>query len=819
MEFAMKRTLLLTSLIFFLQSIAFNLYSQDLTQTVRGSIKDKDSRISLIGATVAIYKDSTLLMGAATDVDGYFKIENVPIGRYTVIASFLGYSQIVLPNIIVNSGKEVLLPLAMEESIMKMEEIQITAARNRGEAMNEMATVSARTFSVEETERYAGSRGDPARMASNFAGCQGADDSRNDIVVRGNSPLGILYRVEGVDIPNPNHFAVSGSSGGPISILNNKVLGTSDFFTGAFPAEFGNSTAGVFDIKMRNGNNEKFEFTGQLGLFGTELTAEGPISRKKRSSFIVNYRYSTLVFFGFLGVNLGTTATPYYQDASFKLNFPLKKGGNISFFGLGGASSIDILISEQKPDEVEIYGDTDRDQFFKTKMGVVGANYSKSLNASTFTKFTIATSVEIQNSYHQLLYQQTDMSGAFVLDADGLIVIDSLVDKLRYNFQIGKTSANYYINKKFGARHVVKAGFTSDYYRFNMIDSVYNDGTTYDWSVRWDHKGDAVLFQPYLLWKFRISEKLVLNTGLHSQYFSLNNSFSAIEPRAGFRYDLNEKNTINVGLGLHSQLQPMYTYFYHISDGGGGYIQHNKGMDFTKSVHYVLGHDYRLGRNMRIKTEAYYQQLYNIPVTVQPSSFSLVNQGSGFSRFFPDSLENKGTGENYGLEVTVEKFFSKKFFFMLTVSLFESFYKGSDGVKRDTDFNGNYATNLLASREFQWGGNKSFSVGAKITAAGNKRYGPVDTTATVAQGEIVYEDATRNSLQLKPYFRADLKLNYKVNQKKVTHEIGIDIVNLLNTKNILKLTYAPDPSDPSAPAIREEYQLGLLPIFYYKLDF
>ena len=818
MDLSMKKNLFLTILLLILQSVSVHLYSQDLTQTVRGSIKDKDSRISLIGATVAIYKDSSLLMGAATDVDGYFKIENVPIGRYTVIASFLGYSQVVLPNIIVNTGKEVLLPLTMEESIMKMEEIQITAARNRGEAMNEMATVSARTFSVEETERYAGSRGDPARMASNFAGVQGADDSRNDIVVRGNSPLGILYRVEGVDIPNPNHFAVAGSGGGPISILNNKVLGTSDFFTGAFPAEFGNSIAGVFDIKMRNGNNEKFEFTGQLGLFGTELTAEGPISRKKRSSFIVNYRYSTLVFFSFLGINLGTTATPYYQDASFKLNFPLKRGGNVSFFGLGGASSIDIIISEQDPENIEIYGDTDRDQQFKTKMGVVGANYSKSLNSSTFVKLTLATSIEVQNSYHKLLYQKTDSTGSFQIGADGLFVIDSLVDKLRYNFQIGKTSANYYINKKFGARHVVKVGFTSDYYRFNMIDSVYNDAT-YDWSVRWDHKGDAILLQPYLLWKFRISEKLVLNTGLHGQYFTLNNSFSGIEPRAGFRYELNEKNTINFGLGLHSQLQPMYTYFYHLSLGGDSYVQHNKGMDFTKSMHYVLGHDLRIGRNMRIKTEAYYQQLHNIPVTANPSSFSLVNQGSGFSRFFPDSLENTGTGENYGLEVTVEKFFSKKYFFMLTVSLFESFYEGSDGVKRDTDFNGNFATNFLASREFQWGGNKSFSVGTKITAAGNKRYGPVDSTATVAQGEIVYDDATRNSLQLKPYFRADLKLNYKINQKKVTHEIGIDIVNLLNTKNVLKLTYAPDPNDPTAPAIREEYQLGLLPIFYYKLDF
>jgi len=813
------KNILLLSFVFILQSFFTELHAQDITQTIRGSVKDKDSQMPLIGASVAVYKDSSLINGGAVDVDGYFRVENVPIGRYTVVVSFLGYSQVVIPDVIVNSGKEVILPLGMEESIVKMDVVEITASANKGDAMNEMATVSARTFAVEETERYAGSRGDPARMASNFAGVSGADDSRNDIVVRGNSPLGILYKLEGIDIPNPNHFAVSGSSGGPLSILNNKVLGNSDFYTGAFPAEFGNSIAGVFDIKMRNGNNEKYEYTAQLGLFGTEITAEGPISKKNRSSFLVNYRYSTLVFFGFLGINLGTTATPYYQDAAFKLNFPTKKGGNLSFFGIGGSSHIDILISEQDTGSVEIYGDNDRDQYFSTRMGIVGMNYSKSLNSSTFTKFTLATSLEQQKSHHEMVYRQMDTAGTFIINSEGFYIIDSLVNKLNYNFRTKKSSAAFFINKKYGAKHVVKVGMNGHYYSFKMIDSVYNHGTTYDWNVRWDHIGNAILFQPYLQWKFRISEKLVLNTGLHSQYFTLNNSFSQIEPRMGLRWSVNEKQNINLGMGLHSQLQPMYTYFYHIPYGSSRFLQHNKGMDFTKSIHYVAGYDNRLGSNIRLRVEAYYQQLYNIPVTVKPSSFSLVNQGSGFSRFFPDSLENTGTGENYGIEFTLEKFFSKKYFFMSTISLYESFYKGSDGVKRNTDFNGNYVINFLGAREFSWGGNKSITVGTKITLAGNKRYGPVDTAASATQGEIIYIDSSRNSLQLQPYFRADLKLNYKVNQKKVTHEIGIDIVNILNTKNVLKLSYAPDPNDPTANAIREEYQLGLLPIFYYKLDF
>lgn len=794
--------------------IGLPLIAQEISQTVRGTLKDKDSQRPLIGATVAIYKDSILQTGGTADLNGDFRVENVPIGRYTVVASFLGYSQVVMPGIIVNSGKEVVLPLEMEESVVKMKEVQVTASRNKGEAMNEMATVSARTFSVEETERYAGSRGDPARMASNFAGVQGADDSRNDIVIRGNSPLGILYRVEGVDIPNPNHFAIAGSSGGPVSILNNKVMGNSDFFTGAFPAEFGNSIAGVFDINLRNGNNEKFEYTGQFGLFGTEMTAEGPINKEKRSSFILNYRYATLVFFSSLGINLGTTATPYYQDGTFKLSFPTKNGGNLSFFGIGGKSSIDILISEQKPEEVEIYGDTDRDQFFKTRMGIVGMNYTKPLNESTFAKITIATSGENQRTEHNLLYRTTDSTGNLSIGPEGLYLIDSSVAKLGYDFRIQKYLTAFFISKKYGAKHVVKLGYNADFYRINMLDSNYND-TTYKWAVRWNHQGNALLFQPYLQWKYRISDKLVFNAGIHSQVFSLNNSVSLFEPRAGIRWTLNKGQMINAGVGLHSQLQPMYTYFYH----GDNHIQHNIEMDFTKSLHAVIGYDKRIGSNMRFKAETYYQRVFNIPVTVAPSSFSLVNQGSGFSRFFPDSLENTGTGENYGIELTVEKFFSKKYFFMTTAALYESYYTGSDGVRRKTNFSGNYSFNFLGAREFTLGNNKSISVGIKITAAGNKRYGPIDSTLSVQTGEIVYVDSLRNSLQLDDYFRADLKVNYKINQNKVTHEIGLDIVNILNTKNVLKLTYAPDPIDPGANAIREEYQLGLLPIFYYKIDF
>ena len=311
-------------ILFLLVIFSFSYLNAQQTQTIRGKILDKDTYSPIIGATVIVITETEKMLGASTDLDGNYRIEGVSLGRHEVKISYIGYYEQIIP-VIVNIGKEIILDVKIEEAFTSIDVVEVTADENGG-VKNDMALASVTSFSVEETDKYAGSRGDPARMASNFAGVQGADDSRNDIIVRGNSPLGVLWRVEGIDIPNPNHFAIAGTSGGPVSILNNKMMANSDFFTAAFPAEYGNSTAGIFDLKFRNGNNEKHEFTGQFGFLGTEIMAEGPLNKKTGSSYLIAYRYSTLAIFGGLGINVGTDAIPSYQDLSFKLNFPQKTG-------------------------------------------------------------------------------------------------------------------------------------------------------------------------------------------------------------------------------------------------------------------------------------------------------------------------------------------------------------------------------------------------------------------------------------------------------------------------------------------------------------
>ena len=786
--------------------------SQQLTQSIRGRVVDSDAKVSLPGVTVLLVDSSDTPNGVSSDENGYYHLQNVPVGKVTLRFSFIGYKPSFVERVTLTSGKELIININLEESTMMMKEVVVSASAGRRleDPVNEMALVSAKAFTVEETEKYAGSRGDPARMVSNFAGVAGSDDSRNDIVVRGNSPLGISYRVEGVNIYNPNHFSVAGSGGGPLSIINNKTLGNSDFFTGAFPAEYGNSLSAVFDLKFRNGNTEQHEFIGQFGFLGTELTAEGPISKENRSSYIINYRYSTLSLFKFMGIQIGTKATPKYQDGSFKLNFPTKNGGNWAVFGMGGISAIDIMISDQVEPTAELYGQQDRDQHFRTSMGFVGASYSKSIGQKTFAKITVAQSAENMNSHHDLVYRH--------VDANDMYVVDTLLPILYYYFTQSKLSVNAFVNHKFNAGNVVKFGIYSDRMNLNFRDSAFFTGP-YKWVNRWEYTNTTSLYQPFVQWKYKPSDKVTVTSGLHAQYFALNESLSLVEPRVAFKWDMTQKQTITGGYGKHSQLQPMYTYFYHLYDDEGNQVYHNQNMGFSMSDHFVLSHSIRFGSKAYIKTEVYYQNLYNIPVEVNSSSFSLVNQGSGFQRFYPDSLENTGTGRNMGTEVTFVKYFPKEFFMMTTLTLYDSKYKGSDGVARNTDFNGRYIVNLLMSKDFKVREDNTFTLGTKLTVAGNKWYSPLDLEASEAVGEIVYLDEQRNTVQFRDYLRWDLKINYRINRPKVTHEIAFDIVNVTSRKNVLKLSYVPNEADPTQSPIREEYQLARLPLFYYKLEF
>ncbi|MFL5764675.1 MAG: carboxypeptidase-like regulatory domain-containing protein [Bacteroidia bacterium] len=810
---------------FFLLLLISELASGQITQTVRGRIADKEIGTGLPGVIVHLEAAGTNI-ATTTDANGNYKLLNVPTGRQSFRFSFTGYNPVLLNDVIVTSGKEVILNVDMEERAIEMNEVEVKASDDTN-MVNTMQSVNMKAFSIEETERYAGSRSDPARMAANFAGISGTNDSRNDIVIRGNSPSGLLWRLEDIDIPNPNHFAVPGSAGGPTTIINNKYLANSEFYTGAFPSTYGNALGGVFDLKMRNGNNEKHERTFQFGFLGTELALEGPISKKTGASYLLTYRYSTLALFSSVHFNIGSSAVPGYQDMGVRLNFPTKKAGVVSFSGIGGLSTIKLILSTTHERPKELYGDLNRDQYFATNMGTGILSHTISLNEHTIMKTSLAYGVQTVNTDHYLILRDKDF-----------IPNDTLPHIMHYDFYEGKSTLAWFIKSKVNAKNSVKAGFFINRTDVNFQDSVKLN-SLFDtvaltienkpYKTRLSAVDNFYLIQPYVNYVHQFNEKFSFNGGVMAQYLSLNGKYT-VEPRASIKYQVRPNQALSLAYGLHSQMQQTYLY-YAIPDTirSGDTLAYNskreltnKDLDFTKAQHFVIGYDYFATKYLKFKLEAYYQNIWNVPVYIVPSSVSALNRGATFSRFFPSyTMVNKGTGYNYGLEFTVEKLFHKHYYFMYSASVFESKYKGSDGVEHNTDFNGNYMMNLLGGLEYGLGKSKknTISFGGKFTYGGGKRYSPVDIAASNAIMDVVPENDKVNTLQFAPYNRLDIRIAYKINRKRTGIEIALDLVNVLNTKNILALSYSPDPANLSADPLVKNYQLGFLPLFYVKVDF
>jgi hypothetical protein len=765
---------------------------QTLTNAIKGSVVDAQSGSILPGATV-ILVGSDPLKGANADLEGRFNLTSVPVGRHSVLVSFIGYANQLIPNILVTSGKEVVIEVRLQEQVQKSEEAVIRANRDPTVLNNEFTTLSARSFDVENTRRFAGSRNDPSRMAANFAGVVGNNDARNDIVIRGNSPTGLLWRLEEIDIPNPSHYGALGATGGPVGILNNNVLGRSDFMTGAFPAMYGNALSGVFDLRLRNGNRDKREFTGQIGFNGFELGLEGPFQKGKRGTYVAHYRYSVIGLVSKLGLSSGTGASiPYYQDLSFKVNLPGKKPGNAwNLFGVGGISSINF--KGDLKDTANFYNDPYHNLKNEASMGVVGTSYVHYFNSGTFLKTTLAASGSTFSTVIDSLNKER-------------IAIPSYRD---YSSQ-GRATLSVIYNRKVNARHLLSTGAYIHKLYFDLLDSVY---TARQFKTLRNEKGSTELVQGYAQWQFKPTDLLTFNGGLHYTLLTLN-AKQALEPRISARYQLTQTQAVSLAGSMNSQLQPMQSYFYKTRLLDGNDVLTNKQMGLTKSIQGILAYERTLGSEVRVKAEAYYQHMYNIPVETRASSFSILNLGATFGSPNMDSLVNEGLGRNFGLELTLERNYSEGYYFLGTLSLYDSKYKGSDNILRNTAFNGHYVLNLLAGKEIKIGEKGTFALDLKLAVAGGRKYTPIDLNASIAKGQQVQDDSRAYSQNFKQYFRPDLKLTYRYNGKKMSQEWFLDLQNLSNSKNIFAQTF-----DPNSNKVRMQYQTGFYPNFNYRIEF
>jgi hypothetical protein len=764
-------------------------YAQQIQQTVRGTIIDQDSQTPIVGASVMIV-DSNPIIGSLTDENGNYRLNNVPIGRITLKVSFVGYEDRTIPNILIGSAKEVIQNITLVESVSKLDEIVITGDQVKGEVLNEMAVMSARTFSVEETQRFAGSFDDPARMAAGFAGVNGNVEGNNDIIVRGNSSRGILWRLEGVAIPNPNHFAGEGTTGGPINALNSHMLANSDFFTGAFAPEYGDATSGVFDMKLKNGNNEQHEYSSSISTLGLDIAAEGPFKKGYNGSYLVNYRYSSLDLLDRAGV-VDFGGVPRYQDLSFKIALPANGKHNFSIFGLGGISSIN---QEDKDDENKDI--ITSKAVAKNKLGIAGVTHTYQVNENIYIKSALAatgTSFEFDE-------QIPDIDQNFNTTSIG---------KFNKSSVIATTAFNYKLN----AKHKLESGIIFTRNSFNMKSDEWN----YDEDRlvnELDENGTSSMFQAYGSWKYRATEKLTVISGLHYLRFALNNNYS-VEPRLALHWQANETQAFTVGFGLHSRVEGVATYLAKHFNEDGTISQPNKNLEIGKSAHFVIGYDNQIGEFTHLKIETYYQHLYDVPVeNVMNSAFSLLNETEGYTT---RALVNDGKGKNYGVEFTMERYLHDGFYYMSTLSLFRSLYTAKDGIERKSAFDNNYVANLIGGKEFKVGNpnkNRVFFANTKVVLIGGKRYSPIDLEASNAKGEKVINEASPFSAKSDDIFRLDLAIGLRRNRAKTTTELKFDVQNILNNQVVVNEYYT-----AATQSIEKGRQLGLLPTISYKISF
>lgn len=758
-------------------------------QTIKGTVVDAETKQPLVGATVFV--ETPEMIGASTDIDGKYHLQNVPVGRVEVKCTYIGYEPWTSGLVTLTSGKEMTIDIALEESVNMTKEVTVVATQD-GRPRNEMMTVSARSFSIKETQRFAGSINDPGRVALNAPGVTAAQDNDNDVIVRGNSAAGILWRLEGIDVPNLNHFSRPGSSGGGITALSPNVLGNMDFSTGAFPAEYGNAFSGVFDISFRNGNTERHEFMVRAGVLGINAGAEGPMSKKDNgSSYLFNYRYSTLGILGAMGlyvVDANTNNT--YQDLNFKINLPNTKKSRISIFGVGGMSEEVGIIKKDTADWKEYINHFKTT--FKTNLAVVGVSWTYLLNEKSYIKTV----------------------GAFtyndVVDGDDTLDYNIQLHPVRNtHFNNTRAAIHTFYNHKFSSRISLRAGIHADENFYTFHESKYVDSLGQTLNLI-DGSGNTTTLQPYVLTKYRPTATTTIIGGVHAVYLRLNNTYS-IEPRFSISQKVGGSSQFSFGYGLHGQYLPLGSYFTRYTRQDGSVYYPNLDLKMIQSHHFVLSYELSFLKHYKFKIEPYFQYLYRLPVSSNPNStYMVLNERSGYAK---DSLVNKGTGMNYGVDISIQRFYANHWFVVANGSVFRSQYTPLNGKTYSGAYDSRFVMSLMGGYEFQFK-NSALEVGFRFAYMGGFRYTPIDVNASNQAREAVTIDSLAFTQTYPNYLRPDLRMAYRQNKPKYSWTISLNIGNFIDHKNILRQFY-----DKQHNELAYKYQMGFIPVLAFQLDF
>ncbi len=777
----------------FLLFLSANTFAQTPTQTIRGTVIDKDTRHPLIGATVRVL-DLAETTGTVTDIDGSFILEKVPVGRHSIECSYIGYTPWVSDGLVLTAARELVLEIELKESSVSLGEVVVTAVTSPNGPLNDAALLSARSFSVEEVQHFAGAINDPGRMAHSLPGVQPSKDNEGDLIIRGNASVGVLWRLEGVDILNPNHFARKGGSGGGLSIFSVSVLSNSDFFSGAFPAEYGNALAGVFDMRFRNGNRERRQHRFRAGMLGLEFATEGPFSSKQKAassgqsggSYLMNYRYSTLGILNEMGIYLvGDRVRNNFQDLSFNLFFPSKNGkSSLRMWGTGGLSF------EEKVVESGVWQVFDDSVSYESgsDVGILGITHTLTTSEKSHLKTTVAGMA--QRAFFTRWRNFSNSDQRTIQEED---------------FTQGKLAVSSFFTQKISAKTTFKAGLQASRLFYDLrFDSIQTDGGLASYI---GEEGGTMQVQPFVQVSLRPGANWTMNVGLHAMYFGLTNSFS-LEPRLSARRSIGARQSVSLALGLHRQTPPLGVYFINVAEGGTT-TQPNLDLDLMESIQAVLAYDILFSKQLRLHVEGYVQFLSNIPADFSSGrTFWLLNEIEGYPA---RAMLSEGEGTNVGVDISLEKFFRQGLFFILNGSLFESNYDNGGPDRFNTQFNAGHMASLTLGKEWDFKNSGTLQVGVKNLYVNGLPSTPLATEQTGGDRP-VYDESRPYSERIPDYLRTDLRLAWR----KGRHSLSLDVQNVFNIQN--KRPFGREYNVDTKTWERRN-QAGVVPVLSWQVDF
>lgn len=771
------------------------------TGEVHGTIIDARTREPMVGVNV-IVEDTP--MGAASDADGKYLISDLEVGIYTVTFSMIGYEQQILTDVLVNSSQTTYKNVELRQSsLLSKEEVTVTAYSYF--TKQEEIPVSYRNLNYEEVRRSPGAREDVGRMVQNLPGVSASTDDRNDLIIRGGSPSEVLYMVDNVEIPNPNHFPTQGATGGPISMINSQLIEDVNFMAGGFSAKYGNKLSGVLDINYRNGNRKEYNGKLDLSFAGAGANMEGPLSNGRGAWMFSLHRSFLDLASNFL--NYG--GVPIYANTQGKIVYDLTSDTRLSIIGIAGTDHITVEPAIERGDFLVGEIDTSNYQWVlnKNRQYTIGGNLSKIWTPHLHSNFTLS-----RNETH--FFTDVNMNEKRVeRPSDGNLRIGLLNKYQMYDNHSTevvndlKTDWTYLFDSgdklNFGAYLKVMSYDHQIVYTPTPEDTINNIGVeivgdTINAKQSWTPKSG--IYAEYIK---QMTPKITLNLGLRYDNFNLLATHD-LAPRFGISYQISDNLTFNAATGIFYQ-SPDLIYIT-------GNPRNKDRFTSIRSDHYIAGFDYLLSEATMASVEIYRKNYSQYPVASDPNYdfITMANSGASYGSVQTGAGVSEGTGQATGFEFLLQKKSIKDLYGLISYSYSVIRHAALDGVLRPGAFDNRHVVNIVAGYRFS----KHWEISGKWRYAGGRPYTPYDREASILAGAGRLNLNRINGMRYSPYHRLDVRFDHRSYYQHMTLVTYFSIENVYNRKNQSAVFWNNDREK-----MQYGYQTGFFPVGGFSLEF